>query len=208
MRGPLAKIRQAHLPQRLLDAVFHFGFGQAQLLRAERHVLGNGRAEQLIIRVLKHEAHLSADGLEVLAGDGCAVDPHRFARACFVGKNPIEVQEQRGFARAIGAKQTDTLAGLDAKTHPAQRVRSVVITVAEIPNFNGGGRAHAWQSRSAPRRKIFAKSSNCQSPTQRHLVAGLRLDVGRSASNRSMLILSTPGRTWRHRCARRVPKHG
>ena len=142
MRGPVAKARQTGLRQRLLHARVHFRLAQAELLRAKRHVLLDARAEQLIVRVLEHQAHLPADGVEIVRGDRLAQDAHRPVPVELLRQKAVQVQQQRGLAGAIGPEQPHAFALRHAETDPAQRLRAVVITVAEIGDLDGGVHFH------------------------------------------------------------------
>ncbi len=69
MRGAPAKTGQPDLRQRLLDTHCDFNITETELLRAEGHVFLNGRAKKLVIRVLKHQTDLSANGFKVFRRD-------------------------------------------------------------------------------------------------------------------------------------------
>ena len=55
----------AHLLKRLVHPHPDIGGGDAQILRAEGHVLLHDGGDQLIVRVLEHHAHLLPDGQQV-----------------------------------------------------------------------------------------------------------------------------------------------
>jgi len=137
MRRAMGVMSQAHAGKACNDARLHFRIAQAKLLRAESHVLRHGRAEQLIVRVLKQQTDLPAHLFEALRRDGFAVNVHRAISAGPLWQNSIQVQQQCGFARTIRPEQTNAFAGRDAQAHPAQRFSAVVVAVAQVRDFNG-----------------------------------------------------------------------
>ena len=111
MRGAPAKSRQPHLRQGAAHAAGDLRLGQAQLLRAKRHVLRGERAKQLVVGVLKNQANLAADFFKILLADSFSHDLHRSAAVRFFRQDAIQVEQQGGFARAVRAEQSHAFAG-------------------------------------------------------------------------------------------------
>ena len=130
---------QPDLGQRLLDARGNFRVSQTELLRTEGDVFLNGWAKQLVVRVLKYQADLPADGFKIFRRDRFTQNFYRAVAGQFLRQNAVQVQQHRGFAGTVWAEQRGTFARRDAEAHAAQRLRAIVVTVFQIGNFDGSG---------------------------------------------------------------------
>ena len=77
MRHPPLEARHAYRLERPLDAAVDLGLRHPHVQRPERHVLEHGRAEQLVVGVLEHEAHLGPDPAHRRAVDHGVADADR-----------------------------------------------------------------------------------------------------------------------------------
>ena len=72
------------------------------------------------------------------------------ARAAQAGKDA----DQCGFAGAVGAKQAEEFAGLDAQADAGQRLK-ITITLGDINDFDGMCHRRMQSGRSAQRRPLI-----------------------------------------------------
>ncbi len=144
--GAMAEVRQAHLIQCLLHTRFHVRLREAKLLWTKSHIFNHRGAEQLIVRVLKHEPHLSSNRFQIVPRNRFAVDTNCAIHIMLVRENTVEMKEQSGFPRAIRSEKSDALAWRYAEANAAKSLCAVVITVGKILKFDGGShlkpRAH------------------------------------------------------------------
>ena len=131
VRRPLLVALEAHHFQRVGDNLFELSIREAKLPRPECDVLKNGGTKKLIVGVLKNQANLSADGIKSCRSDPIAIHIN-FARVRFIGKQAIEVQQQRRFARAIGADQAHAFTRFYAETRRLDCHRPIGIVVVEF----------------------------------------------------------------------------
>ncbi len=137
MRRAVAKTGQPRLRERFLHARRHFRFRQTQLLRAERHVLRHRRAKQLVVRVLKNQADLAADGFQIFRRDRFAQNFHRaVAGQFFRHKCRSSAAASVDLPEPFGPSSATHSPGAMREAHPAQRLRAVVVTVFQIGDFN------------------------------------------------------------------------
>ena len=94
----------------------HRLFGEPQVHGPEGNLAADRGPDELILGVLKHQAHRLAEPvkLPVPAAHRRAVQKHL---AALGRQDPVAEQEQRGFARAVGAQQGHPLAGGQGKVH-------------------------------------------------------------------------------------------
>jgi len=94
---------------------------------AEGHIVQHSGHEELVVRLLEHEAHGVAQPADILAG------AHGLALAeqlsLFRGDQPHKQMQERGFAAAIGADEPEALLGKD-KIRILQHVPSAGVAVA------------------------------------------------------------------------------
>ena len=151
---PLLESGQPNLDQRFFHARGNFGFGQAELLRAESHVLRHRRTKQLVVRVLKHQPNLTADLLQIFGRNRLAINFHRAIAGEFFRQQAVQMQQQGGFAGTVWAEQRDALAGQHAEADAAQGFRAVAVAVFQIGDFDSvhvtSNRAHTWRCKSVP----------------------------------------------------------
>ena len=77
MRGPIGETLGVDGRQRLLGAVGESVAGEAEVGRAERHVVVDGGHEELIVGVLEDQPDASADLAQVVGDDFELSDAHR-----------------------------------------------------------------------------------------------------------------------------------
>jgi len=76
--------------------------------RTEGHILDNGRTEELVVGILKQQAHLLPDLDEVLLFGNFLPEDHNFSR---LGAQQTHDQVQEsGLAAAVGTNEADVLA--------------------------------------------------------------------------------------------------
>ena len=102
VRGTRSIICQANLRQGSSDTGLHNGVLKPQLLRAKRNILFDGRAEQLVVRILEQQPYLMANGLNRLWSDRLAKDPNGSVQARLVRQEAVQMKQHSGFAGAIG----------------------------------------------------------------------------------------------------------
>jgi hypothetical protein len=90
-----------------------------EVRRPERDVLGHRRHEQLVVRVLEHDADAPADLAQVLLDHRQARDLHRPDAAA---EHPVQVQHQRRLARAVRPEDGDPLALVHPQVDAEQRL--------------------------------------------------------------------------------------
>ncbi len=137
MREPFFKAGQTDLLQRPGDAGRQLGPAQAQLLRTEGDILPYGRTEQLIVRVLKQQAHLRANRFQMRRGYRSPENVHGGRRGRAFRQEAVEVQEQRGLARPVGPDQSHPFAFRDGEAHVLQGGGAIRVAVTETPNLQG-----------------------------------------------------------------------
>src|SRR5262249_10522936 len=139
MRRPLGRLPQIDPRQALHGNPPRLGWAQPQVQRAKRHVLDDRRAEKLVVRVLKYQPNPAADlgrvprvHLQAIDPDlGPAVTPRTRTMTmtmimCGSGnvrmpeltrsparQQPVQMEQQRRFARPVGTDQRHRLAGHD-----------------------------------------------------------------------------------------------
>ena len=105
--------------------------GEAEVPRAERHVVVHRGHEQLVVRVLEDQAeraHGSAGS--VSSGQRSVAHAHFAARRA---EQPVEQQEQRRLAGAVRTDDPDRLAVADAERDAVERAGAVRVDVADSP---------------------------------------------------------------------------
>ena len=138
--------------------------------RPERHVLGDGRHEQLVVGVLEHDADPTADLAQVRASPPPARPPHA---ALLRGEDAVEVQHERGLARRRSGRAAP----------PARRARCAASTPA-APRGRRGRR----RSTSAISSDAVTCSANRRRPARR--AAPTAGDAARSPTARGVAAAS------------------
>ncbi len=121
VRQALAETAETHLRQCVVHHAGQLRFAQAQLLRPERHVLPDRRTEQLVVRVLEQEPHATAHLGQVGLEQRQAVHGDGRVQCRAVGQQAVQVQQQRGLARAIRPDEGHAFAGRQRERQSAQR---------------------------------------------------------------------------------------
>ena len=107
--------RKSDLRQRLSDDVLDVGLPGPELARAEGDVFEDRGAEQLVLGVLEKEPHIAPDVRQIRLDHGQAVDPDGRNAPPVLRQDPVQVQEEGRFARAVGTDQTNGFALGDVK---------------------------------------------------------------------------------------------
>jgi len=118
----------SHLLQGLLYPQFHLFLGASQVERAEGHVVEDSGGEELILWVLKDQPHLAPDPLEVPVLDGQAENPHRTIVA---PEEAIQVEQEGGFTRPIGADEGHPLPSAHDEADSSQRLLPIGVGVRQ-----------------------------------------------------------------------------
>ena len=134
MRHALLIARHIHGGQRSRYAPAHLGLAQPHVQRPKRYILKHRRRKQLVIRVLKHKPHRSPHLAQGLVANLHVTHLHRATAAA---EYSVQVQDQRGLARAIRPHQSHLLPRLDPQCYAIQRSVPVWIPVRKIMNLNG-----------------------------------------------------------------------
>lgn len=141
MGGPVGQGGDVQGRERLLDPGPHLGVGQAEVQRAERHVLGDGRGEQLVVRVLDHQLHGRTQPGQPLAvvRHRASLDPQlALARPQSTAQQP----HQRGLAAAVAAQQGERAPRVDLEVQAAEHGRAVLVGEGGTPQGDQCGLAH------------------------------------------------------------------
>jgi hypothetical protein len=110
VRGPPRVLLHPHRPQGGLDAPLQRRTAEAEVGRPEGDVLPNIRHEQLIVGVLKDQAHPASDLEEMHFGHQQLTDGHRTGSRLL---DPNQVQRERRLPRSIRAQDRNPLPRLD-----------------------------------------------------------------------------------------------
>ena len=91
----------------------------------------------MVVRILKKQTDLRADGRQIRFGYRCAEDVYGRSRPGAFRQETVQMQQQGRLARPIGTDQPHPLAGADGKTDVPQRGGAVGIPVVELADFQG-----------------------------------------------------------------------
>jgi hypothetical protein len=133
-RSPLEPF-EPHLPESLTDNPVDLRRREPELQGTERHVLGDGGTEELIVRVLEEEPDHPVYLVEVRAGDTVPAYNHLSATAVVFGEYPVQMQQERRFARPVGSDDPDALSSGGKHGHSPQRRLPVREGIGEILYF-------------------------------------------------------------------------
>src|SRR5450759_1174831 len=122
MRWPVDEVQHAHPVQGVAHPLVELVTADAQVGGTERHVLADSRHEQLVVRVLEHDAHPAADLAQIRidhvhAGHGDGATPG--------GQDAVQVQHEGRLARPVRTEQGDPFATLDRQVDAVERLESV-----------------------------------------------------------------------------------
>jgi hypothetical protein len=135
MRNPIFKARQLNRRQRSRHPLAHLLRPQPELERAKRYILPHRRRKQLVIRVLEQQAYASPDLQQMGRYQRLASDPNA-ALLRRRAQDAVQVQQQRGFARAIGSNQAYRLGGSHLKGNIPKRNAPVRIGILQMLDDN------------------------------------------------------------------------
>ena len=136
MGQPTFEPAHAHGRQRPFHAVMDLGLRHAHVERPEGHVLEDGGAEELVVRVLEDEANLGADPLHALPIDEHSADPHG---AVGGGVDPVEVEHEGALAGAVRADERHLLAPRDPQVDAPQGLEAVRVDEVQVLQLHPAG---------------------------------------------------------------------
>jgi hypothetical protein len=112
----------------------------SEVRRPERHVVPHGRHEQLVVRVLEHQADLPPYLGKVVAvqARSADLDPAAAGPAGHRAEDPVQVQDERGLAGAVRAEQRDPLTALDGEVDTEQGLPAVGVGEDETLDVDRG----------------------------------------------------------------------
>ena len=129
MRRARAERLQIHITQRMVHATHDLVLRQAQVHRPERHLSRDGRGDDLVIRVLEHDARALAQLFALFSADRFAVQQYFAA----LGREyAVQAQEKRGLACPVRAEHRDALPGADIERNAVQGVSLPVIGKIQV----------------------------------------------------------------------------
>ena len=143
-RRPLFQSRQRHRRQRLRRPAAHLVGRQAEVQRAEGHVVEHRGVEELVVAVLEDDA--DAGRQPATLGRVARIEAADLKRPRLRRDHAGQAQEQTRFARAIGADQADALAGRDLERNAVQSRRSLRVAVGQFAHLDGGVGGHGYSS--------------------------------------------------------------
>ena len=101
--------------------------------RAEGDVFPDGRAEELIVGILKDETDLGANAADRLIADLHTCNVHR---SVCRSMDAVEVEHQRALPRAVGPEEGHLLAAGDVQVHAANRLGAVGVAEMQMLDVN------------------------------------------------------------------------
>jgi hypothetical protein len=105
---------------------------QSHIERTESHIIKDGRAEELILRALEDETHLSSNLLQIFFIDRNTQDDH----LSLSHQGSIQMIEEGGLAGSIWAKDRYGLMFIDLQMDVPEGRGPVWIIIREMVNFN------------------------------------------------------------------------
>ena len=134
VRRVLAVLVHVDGPERRIDAAADLRGRDAEVFRAERDVLLHDARDELVVRVLLHEADAAAHvELRFLHGGVDAVHVDGAGRR---HEHAVEELGQRRLAAAVVAEQRDELALFDVEVHAVQHLAGLLaVGKAQRPAF-------------------------------------------------------------------------
>src|SRR5512143_1193532 len=209
MRRSPVEARQAHQLEGLLHRRPHLTLRLAELLRTEGDVLENRRTEKLIVRILEQQPHRPPDVRQRFGPESHAEHGNPFLLRKLLGKNAVDVKEQRGFPRTVRPDQTDALVLLDRQRDVLQRPGPVGIAVGKLSDREGvhfhpraDMAAKTRSARSLDRRKSWTMTEDAE--RQRCIRPGSNVRLERARTIRSPS--STRTKRYRYISASTVTK--
>ena len=154
----VGEVGQADDVERGGDPLGDGGLVEVEVAGTERHVVADGREEELVVGILEHQADPAADVLQRGRLDGPAGDAD-VATGAIEGAD--EVQHERGLARAVRSEEGDALADADAQVDAVEGRGAVGPGVAQVddvdrPGSSDGGGVGMPRRRPRPSRGRLA----------------------------------------------------
>ncbi len=168
MWRPIGVCRHPHRRERFSDTSLQLGSAQPEVGRTERHVVADGRHEQLVVGVLEDDPDAAPDLRERVLADRHTGHLDGAAPGARVApENAVEVQDEGGFARAVGAKQRHPLATMDVQVRPVEGAGAVRVDVVEALDVEHGGRHRVSTAAPIPTAAIVGRAAaTTRSPTR------------------------------------------
>src|SRR5947208_4994160 len=122
--------------ERLGHTRLHLGGREAEVARPEGHLIGDGRGEELMIRILEDVADALGERLERKVRDVASVERH-----ASLGRREeaVQVLGERGLSRAVRARKRDELAATDREVHAREGTATVGVAMPEPADGDEGG---------------------------------------------------------------------
>src|SRR5690242_14356442 len=118
---------------------------QAQIERAERHILDHGGHEQLVVRILKNQPDFLAHQRQIPG-----FEPHAaHAHVSIPGEQSVQVQDESGLSRAVSPEHGYRFPGKQTEVDAIERCRAVIVSEMKVADFNE--RLHQIQASIATR---------------------------------------------------------
>lgn len=159
MGGPVGEGTDAERAERLVHPGPHLRVGQPEVQRPERHVLRDGRGEELVVRVLDDQLDRRTQ-----PGQALAVVRHRpplHRQLARTGPQPAaEQSHQCGLAAAVAAQQGQRAPLVHLEVEIAEHGRTVLVREGRAPQGDQHGLAHgSGLSRTKVRAATVARST-------------------------------------------------
>ena len=176
VRRTVDRVIHAHGGECVGDPRLDLGPRQLHVERSKRHVLSHRRHEELVVRVLEHQPDASAKFGQRLLADVQAGDLQRSAAG---GQQTVEVEHERGLARAIRTEDRNALTMLDTQIETVQRNLAVGIPVAQLADVDGA--AHRITRNGTSARTTAAMNTTSARPTVIGAIWGISSRYPRAA---------------------------
>ncbi len=153
VRGPVLELRHADPFEGPVDALLQLRPLESGRRGTEGHVLADRRHEQLVVRVLEHDADPASDLGHVPLAHGQPGDVHGTRAA---GQDAVEVEHEGRLAGAVRAEQRDPLAAREGEVHAEQGLVAVGVGEGQAGHFQRGcrfGRGGRFGHRAHPSRQ-------------------------------------------------------
>ena len=152
MGGTLGIALQSHGGQGLGGAALHLRQTQPQIQGAEGYLALHGDGQNLVLRLLKDDAHPAAQFQQILLfpGHGLSVTEDFSG---FRLQNPVAQQKKGGLSRAVAAKHRHTFAFFNANAQVFHGVGAVGVGVGYVfqpQNRLCHGHSHPFLAKISP----------------------------------------------------------
>ncbi len=140
MRHAPVEAGHADRAERRLHAPVDLVGREPHVERAERDVVEHGGAEQLVVGVLEHEAHLGPDAPDRVLAHGHPRHVHAPVRG---PERPVELEHERALAGAVRSDEGHLLARADAQVDAAEGLEPVGIAEVDVVELDRAARVWA-----------------------------------------------------------------